>query len=296
MNTQEQFEFIKNKLEGKSLMIATPLFGGMCHGAFAESISQLLLLCQKIGIEAKTSTLSGDSLINRARSYLLQTFLDSEYSHIIWIDADIVFNPYDVITMLAYCGSKHPINGITMDIVGGLYSKKSLSADKMCAAVKAGLCEENPEDIFKYSADLVVNPISNGNIDINKPFEISELGTGFMMTSKEKVNEIRRAHPELKYFPDHVRTKGFDGSRPIYNLFEVRIDDDRLKSEDYMYCKLARDVGQHIFAFPWVKLVHIGTHFYTGDFSSLAVLANEIKDEYIFSLSGPLVKKEMPKS
>lgn len=292
-NQQKQIEELKKRLQGKSLFVATPMFGGVCQGLFAKSINELLIIATRLGVEVKTSNIYNESLINRARNYLLQSFLDSDCTHIMWIDADISFNPYDVFTLLAYCGEKDPVHKRTMDIVGGLYPKKTLAADKMVQAVKAGLCDDNPEDIFKYSADLVMNPIDGGSIDISKPVQVSEIGTGFMLMSKESVNKIRRKNPHLKYTPDHVRTAGFDGSRPIYNLFEIKIDENsnRLLSEDYAFLKLAREAGLTIFVFPWIKLIHVGTWFFQGDLLSLGVLYNKISETHHISLSGPLVPK-----
>jgi hypothetical protein len=291
----QKIEDLKRRLVGKSLFVATPMFGGVCHGMFAKSINELLIIGGRLGVEVRTSNIFNESLINRARNYLLQTFLDSEMTHIMWIDADISFNAYDIFTLLAYCDAEDPFTKKSMDIVGGLYPKKTLAADKMVAAVKAGLCDVNPEDIFKYSADLVVNPVGGGGvIDITKPIQVSEIGTGFMLMSKESVNKMRRKNEQLKYTPDHIRTPGFDGSRKIYNLFEILIDPDsnRLLSEDYGFLRLARKIDLNIFVFPWIKLIHIGNWFFQGDLQSLAVLYNKIGDDYHISMSGPLVKKE----
>jgi hypothetical protein len=293
----KKIEELKKRLVGRSIFVATPMFGGVCHGMFAKSINELIIVGSNLGVEVRTSNIFNESLINRARNYLLQTFLDSDMTHIMWIDADISFNAYDVFTMLAYCDAEDPVSKKSMDIVGGLYPKKSLASDKMVAAVKAGLCDENPEDIFKYSGDLVVNPVNGGtSIDVSKPIQVSEIGTGFMMMSKESVNKMRRKNSHLKYTPDHVRTAGFDGSRKIYNLFEILIDPEsnRLLSEDYGFLRLAREIDLNIFVFPWIKLIHIGSWFFKGDLQSLAVLYGKIGDDYNVSLSGPLTLKQKP--
>jgi hypothetical protein len=284
---------LKEKLKGKSVFIATPMFGGVCQGLFAKSMNELLVVAQQLGVKVQASNIYNESLINRARNYLLQTFLDTDMTHIMWIDADIAFNPYDVFVLLAYCDEKDPINNKPMDIVGGLYPKKSLAADKMVQAVKAGLCDENPEDIFKYAADLVVNPVGGYSIDISKPIQVSEIGTGFMMMSRDTVNNIRQKNPQLKYKPDHIRTAGFDGSRPIYNLFEIMIDPDtnRLLSEDYGFLRLAKKLNLNIFVFPWIKLIHIGSWYFKGSIQDLGVLHNKINENYSMSFSGPLIKK-----
>ena len=291
---KQKIDDLKRRLQGKSLFVATPMFGGVCSGLFARSINELLVIATQLGLEVRTSNIFNEYLINRARNYLLQAFLDSTCTHIIWIDADISFNAYDVLTLLAYCETSDPSSNKVMDIVGGLYPKKILAADKMVAAAKAGLCDENPEDIFKYSADLVVNPISNGRLELNKPIQVSEIGTGFMLMSRDGINKIRRKNPKLQYTPDHIRTKGFDGSRKIYNLFEILIDPEsnRLLSEDYGFLRLAKQIDLNIFIFPWINLVHVGNYMYAGNLLDLGVLYHAISEDYDVSLSGPLAKKK----
>lgn len=291
---EKNVEYLKKACQGKSLAVLTPMYGGLAHGPYASSISQLFVIAQKLGINCQQFTLMQESLINRARNYMLQQFLDSDLTHMIFIDADVVFNPWDVFNLLSLHGQKDPIEDLEMNIVGALYPKKSLASDKMVAAVKAGLCDDNPDNIFKYACDLVVNPINrDGNIDLSKPVRVHDIGTGFMMIDRESVNKIRRENPDLKYFPDHIRNPGFDGSRPIYNLFEVCIDEEshRLLSEDYGFLRLARRAGLNIFAMPWMRLQHIGNFIYQGSLLDLGELNSKIGDDYHVTMSGPLVAK-----
>jgi hypothetical protein len=71
----------------------------------------------KYGIETKFSFLFNESLITRARNYLVDEFLRSGYTHMMFIDSDIHFNPQDIIALLA----------LDKDVVGGPYPKKSIN-------------------------------------------------------------------------------------------------------------------------------------------------------------------------
>jgi hypothetical protein len=52
----------------------------------------------------------------------------------------------------------------------------------------------------------------------------------------------------------------------IWEYFPVFIEEgsERLLSEDYAFCKIARDNGIKIWAAPWVHLGHFGTYLFEG--------------------------------
>mgnify|MGYP003349668023 CR=1 FL=1 len=51
----------------------------------------------------------------------------------------------------------------------------------------------------------------------------------------------------------------------IYEFFPVFIDEqERLLSEDYAFCRKARDIGYKVYAAPWVQLGHFGTYLFEG--------------------------------
>lgn len=274
---QLTIEELKKKLEGKSLMVAMPCYGGMMSGFTAKSLNDLAIIATKLGIQVSMKFIFNESLITRARNYLVDEFYRSNQTHMIFIDSDIYFNALDVLVMLSSVDQKDPVTGKALDIIGGLYPKKALAADKMKAAVEAGLCNDNIEDIFRYGADLVINLVPGvTSLDVTKPIEVSEIGTGFMMFSKEVVDKMRRKYPETKYLPDHARTENFDGSRPIYALFDCAIDPEtlRYRSEDYEFCARARKVGINVFALPFIELGHSGSTMFRGTMMDMAKLNN----------------------
>ena len=63
------------KLRKNKLFIATPMYGGMAHGLYIKSCLDLQTTMNKYGIETKFSFLFNESLITRARNYLVDEFL-----------------------------------------------------------------------------------------------------------------------------------------------------------------------------------------------------------------------------
>lgn len=213
------------EMRKRSLFVATPMYGGICHGAFASAMMTLAVECARNGIDMQFYTLHNESLITRGRNYCADEFLRSGKTHMLFIDSDINFNPRDVFTLLAI---QNPFDeNDPYDVIGAAYPKKSISWEKIVQAVNSGFADENPNNLEKFVGDFVFNPKNTGatSINIGDPLEVRELGTGFMMIKRKTFENYEKEYPQLKYRPDHARTAHFDGSREIMAYFDAVIDD-----------------------------------------------------------------------
>jgi len=66
----------KEELQKKSIFVATPMYGGMNHGLYAKACLDLQSICIQYGVQVKFSFLFNESLITRARNYLVDEFLN----------------------------------------------------------------------------------------------------------------------------------------------------------------------------------------------------------------------------
>src|SRR5210317_1932527 len=89
------------ELRKRKIFVATPMYGGLCHGMYTKSTADLARLCQHYGIDVRFFYLFNESLITRARNYCVDEFLRSDYTHLMFIDSDIGFDPNDVLSLLA---------------------------------------------------------------------------------------------------------------------------------------------------------------------------------------------------
>tara|TARA_B110000211_G_scaffold9108_1_gene9700 strand:- start:5612 stop:6454 length:843 start_codon:yes stop_codon:yes gene_type:complete len=257
-----------NKLRERKIFVATPMYGGMCGGQYTKSTAELIKLAAKYGIDVETFYLFNESLITRARNYCVDEFLRSDYTHLMFIDADIGFDPNDVLALAAIADPE-----TDKDIVCGPYPKKTISWEKIKQAVDKGFADENPQNLKNYVGDFVFNPVAGqSTIALNEPVEVLEGGTGFMMIQRKAFEKYEAAYPEFKYLPDHVRTANFDGSREIMAYFDCIIDpkSKRYLSEDYMFCQWARNAGIKVWMAPWMRLQHMGSYFFGGSLADLA--------------------------
>jgi hypothetical protein len=256
-------------LKKKSLFVATPMYGGQCFGLYMKSCLDLQGMCMQYGISIKFSFLFNESLITRARNYLVDEFLHrSDATHLLFIDADIMYDPKDVLALLA----------LDKDVIGGPYPKKAIKWRNVKKAL-----EKNPDidpGMFeKLTGDFVFNPVKGtAQFSVTEPLEVLEIGTGFMMVNRNVFPKFDIAYPELKYRPDHVGQANFDGSRYIHAYFDTIIDkqSERYLSEDYMFCQWWRNIGGKIHLCPWMKTAHIGTYHFQGDMPAIANFVGEM--------------------
>lgn len=257
-------------LQQYKIFVGTPCYGGMATGIYTQSLTHLMHLCTLRGINMSLHMLFNESLVQRARNYVVDEFLRSDCTHLLFIDSDIGFNPEDVFAMLAI----NHTDPEKYNIVTGPYPKKTIAWEKVVEAVKKDMVTE-PTDCEQFAADYVFNLKDGvGEFRVDEPVEVSEAGTGFMMIPRSVFEKYDEAYPEYRYLPDHVRTKNFDGSKEITAYFDCSIDPEskRYLSEDYHFCRKAQDIGIRVWMCPWMHMIHLGSYPFRGSMAALAAI------------------------
>ena len=256
------------ELRKKKIFVATPMYGGICGGQYCKSTADLSAMGAQYGMDIRFFYLFNESLITRARNYLVDEFLRSDCTHLMFIDSDIGFDPNDVIALSVISDA-----GSDKEIVCGPYPKKCIAWEKIKRAVDKGFADKNPENLEKYVGDYVFNPKEGtGSIPLDEPVEVLEGGTGFMMIQRSALEKFAAAYPQYGYLPDHVRTEHFDGTREILQYFQAEIDpkSKRYLSEDYWFCQKMWDINVKTWLCPWMKLQHTGSYVFGGSLVDLA--------------------------
>jgi hypothetical protein len=236
------------------IFIATPMYGGMCAGYYTQAMLTLQNQAQQAGVTVTYSFMFNESLITRARNALVHNFLKSEATHMMFIDADIKFNPADIFPMLE----------VDKDIICGIYPKKEINWGAVRAAVDRG----EPDDKLQFNTgSFVVNLVGYENsvtIPVNQPVEIWNGGTGFMLIKREVFEKLADKVPT--YNNDVLDLAGTIKADAIKEYFATSIEEgtNRLLSEDYHFCMLWRKHGGKVHAAPWVQLGHVGTYVFDG--------------------------------
>ena len=255
-------------LRDKHIFIATPCYGGQIGEPYFRSMMRLAILCNKYDIQFTVSTLANESLITRGRNTLVSFFMEHpEATHLFFVDADIEFDPNDMLRMVAY----------DKDIVVGAYPKKAINWSSIVEAARNNQ-EENEHTIEGHSSNYVVNfdflKDEKGNpqpqIQIrDNLIKLKDAGTGFMCIKKDVIQKMFDKHPDLKYANDINVDQKFE--KHMYALFDCIIDPEsrRYLSEDYTFCRRWQEMGGEVFLDPRTALNHVGHYTFRGNIRKL---------------------------
>lgn len=261
---ERKIEIPIEAFQDKHLFIATPCYGGQILEPYFRSMMKLVLLCAQYNIRYTISTLANESLITRGRNTLVSFFMENkDATHLFFIDADIEFNPEDVLRMLAY----------DKPITVGAYPKKAINWDSIINAARADEAE-NSQTIEGHSSNYVVNFDFEKDEQGNKMPNIKikdnlirllDGGTGFMCIRRDVIQTMFDKYPEFKYNNDLNIDAKFEPY--MYALFDCIIDPNsrRYLSEDYTFCRRWQDMGGEIWLDPRVALNHSGHYTFRGN-------------------------------
>lgn len=237
------------------VVIGTPMYSGMCTGHYTQSLLMTGSAFTQAGIQMSAMMMFNESLIQRARNGLVKNFLRTDGDYLMFIDADIGWNPGDIMPMI----------DADKDIICGIYPKKEINWHGVKAAVEAGVPVEH---LKHHSGALVVNLVDySGTVTVPRkdPLEIWNGGTGFMLIKRSVFEGLK--DKVATYTNDVVDlNNSVNPGDLIHEFFAVSIEEgtNRLLSEDYHFCMLARKHGYKVWAAPWVSLGHVGSYLFEG--------------------------------
>lgn len=203
-----------------SILFATPCYGGMLTAQHFQSCMNLKEELTKVGLPHDWLIGWNESLVHRARNEMTATFLKSGHSHMMWLDADIEFDPEGVANLW----------NMQADVAVGFYAMKRLNNPI------AAWCSGKLVDLKDCSS---------------QPFEVDYAGTGFMLIRRDVIETL--VEKAEKY-------DGPNGEVPL--LYDTKIHNGIFESEDYNFCRKAREAGFKIIGDPSIKLGHYGQFRY----------------------------------
>jgi len=256
-----QLQINIDELRKEKIFIATPCYGGMLTEAYFRSMVRTLTFFNQHQIPIAFGTIANESLVTRARNVLVAYFLQSNYTRLLFIDADIEFQVEDVLKLLAHnkevCVGAYPKKGVNWQRI------RDMVLSKKDEPMADGAIASSGSDYainFKF-----LNPGSKQIAIENGVIRLHDGATGFMMIKREAIDKMIAAYPELKYNND-LNTPP-DLQDFFYAFFDTMIDpkDRRYLSEDYTFSRRWQGIGGDIWLDPTISLNHFGSFNFQGN-------------------------------
>jgi hypothetical protein len=204
------------------LLVGIPAYNGMLH---IDCVNTLLGL-RSIGIPSEAMMLGNESLITRGRNTIFSYFIHAkEYTHLLFLDADVGMNPRDIKKML----------DSGKDVIGAPVRLKGV--------------------------DKKGNPVYNVGKTLGTSFtgllKVEKVGTAALMLSRHACEKFIEESNPATYSKVMNNGVGLDQVTQ-YDAFQVGVIDGEYQSEDFWFCVALRKIGFDVFVDTKIHTVHNG--------------------------------------
>ena len=270
-NINEKIEQFVNEKK-PVVYILTPCYGSVCYVNYVYSLMMTLEVFRQYKITANVEFCKSDSLVTRARNNLVAKAMnDPNMTHILFIDNDISWEPFDVLKLLLH----------DKNIVGGIYPLKNYHWNKLLEnngeSVRNMIGKKNKSQLSDFINDenMIQYNLLNYNINyksseikIEKNLtEVKHIPTGFMLLKRSAIEKMQEAYPSTKYTDDvHFLTE--EENKYCYALFDCGVEDEHYFSEDWMFCHRWSKMGGKLWIDISINLTHTGIEDYKGSLLS----------------------------
>lgn len=216
-------------MKNKQIIIATPCAYGQMAMEYVSSLVETIRLAESLGISIYPLFIGNDALIQRCRNDLVKMAYESKVDAMVFIDADMEWNPQWVIDLV----------NRDEDVVGGTARKKT-------------------DDAELYACKILDTTIHDNGL-----IKCAGIGTGFLKLSAKAISALWEVSEAYNTKRGECRM-----------VFEVRVVDADLWSEDIFMCTKLSQAGLDVWVDPNMTCNHIGTKKYQGN---LAGFINRLK-------------------
>jgi len=151
----------------KHVYIASPVHSGQVCVEYVNSLMNTLPHLAQNGVAYTHAFIIGNALVHDARNRLVAWFLETECTEMLFIDADIGWQPEDALRLIR---SPH-------DVIGGAYPQK-----------------RDDRELYNV-AGLKPGP--------TRLLECDYLGTGFLKISRRAIEKLIEVHADKRYGDPH---------------------------------------------------------------------------------------------
>ena len=211
---------MKDSLRGVRPYVATPAYDGKVEVDYALSLADSCMYAASLGVPVTAAAMGNGAFIEIARNTYVNMFLETNCTHLFFIDADLKWEPRAFIGLLA--------SGLP--VVAGMYRRR-----------------QDPEEYpvkYREAEEGGIKPINGGWI------ECERVPTGFLCIERSVIEEMAAEATKWK----------LHRQPPTPALFYTQITEDgRFMGEDFSWCDdYCAKYDTYIHVWPDFDFVHGG--------------------------------------
>jgi hypothetical protein len=251
------------------LLVATPVHSEVSIH-YTESLLTLQGMGHSLGLVIDFLLLKS-SLVTQGRNLCVANFLNKEeYTHMLFIDGDISFDPSSVVKLLK-CDK---------DVVSIPYPMKTINWNKVHGRIQDDK-NINIEDLSKSGFTYPIKVEDQTNINVSKGvMEVTHAPTGFMLIKKETILKMVEKYPNLKIKQPTILNGEPRDSENLWNFFDTWFDEKTNKyyGEDFAFCQKWRDIGGKCYCYVDEFITHVGEYSFEGKFIDELINSRKIDE------------------
>ena len=238
-----------------TLFVATPVHSEVSIH-YMQSMLKFQAECLSRSIHI-TIDMMKSSLVTQGRNTLVSHFLSGDYTHLLFIDSDILFYPNSIFKMITknveVCSIPYPMKLINWDKVfykvGDVPSMNKLQRNTSGNKFPVKIKDKEDEVTFK-----------------NEMIELNFAPTGCMLLKRQVFDKLIKAYPEKSIYQESMVDGQMTVKPNMYNFFDTYYDekDKRYYGEDFAFSRLWTNIGGKCYALITEYITHVGEYQYTG--------------------------------
>lgn len=210
------------------ILVGTPTYNGQLTTPYTAS---LLALSRRLGDSMQWAPVNG-TLVAVARNILASRMLEEDFSHLLFLDSDISFQPELVQRLIDF----------DQQVVGAVYPQRTIDQQRFFRQART---QSDPNSAWatalSFPMDLETPHVSQGDF-----FRAKSVPTGLMLIKREALERLTREYPEL-YRPTANSFYESQGLKHVLQCFDPVYDPNGIAiSEDLSFCRRWRAVGGEI--------------------------------------------------
>jgi len=228
------------------ILVGTPTYNGQLTTQYTSS---LLALWSELPGQLDWKATSG-TLLGWARNALASRVLESDHTHLLFIDSDIQFPPDLIRRMLDF----------DAPLVSAVCPHRVLDIPRFHAMARA---YDEPAAAWARSLSFVME-LENPPVERNGFYRAQRTGTGLMLIKREVFETLRQADPDL-YRPAEGTYYAYQGLKHVLQCFEPLYDQAGVAmSEDVSFLRRWQDAGGELWAVFDDRVGHVGPFMFSA--------------------------------